>query len=72
MAGLIIEEMENEEEMEEKGILEDETIGVVFKDDFSYSLRFQLGKVVFPNEGFEHIGNKINETTGFDFALKTV
>lgn len=47
--------------MEEKGILEEETIGVVFKDDFSYTLRFPLGKAVFPNEGFEHIGNKTNE-----------
>lgn len=70
-AGVTIEEMENEAKMEEKGILEDEMIGVVFKDDFSYTLRFQMGRMVFPNEGFEHIGNKINETTGFDFALKT-
>ncbi|XP_019147857.3 ATP-binding cassette sub-family A member 9-like isoform X2 [Corvus cornix cornix] len=55
LRGLIIEEMENEKKMEEKGILEDETIGVVFKDDFSYTLRFQMGRAVFPNEGFEHI-----------------
>ncbi|KAM4762015.1 ATP-binding cassette sub-family A member 9-like isoform 1-T1 [Cyanocitta cristata] len=55
LRGLIIEEMENEKKMEEKGILEDETIGVVFKDDFSYTLRFQMGRAVLPNEGFEHI-----------------
>lgn len=48
--------------MEEKGILdEEETIGVVFKDDLSYTLRFQVGRAVFPNEGLEHVGNEINE-----------
>lgn len=72
MAGIILEEVENEAKMEEKGLLEEETIGVVFKDDFSYALRFQMGKAMFPNEGFEHIGNNINETPGFDFALKTL
>lgn len=53
--------MENEAKMEEKGILdEEETIGVVFKDDLSYTLRFQVGRAVFPNEGLEHVGNEIN------------
>nr|XP_026653725.1 ATP-binding cassette sub-family A member 10-like [Zonotrichia albicollis] len=50
--------------MEEKGLLEEETIGVVFKDDFSYTLRFQMGKAMFPNEGFEHI------ETCWDFSAR--
>ncbi|XP_014738256.1 PREDICTED: ATP-binding cassette sub-family A member 9-like isoform X1 [Sturnus vulgaris] len=65
LRGVIIEEVENEAKMEEKGIFdEEETIGVVFKDDFSYTLRFQLGRAVFPNEGFEHI------ETCWDFSSK--
>lgn len=60
--------MENEAKMEEKGIYdEEETIGVVFKDDFSYTLRFPVGRAVFPNEGFEHIGNEINEIQALIF-----
>ncbi|XP_017667568.1 PREDICTED: ATP-binding cassette sub-family A member 9-like [Lepidothrix coronata] len=55
LRGIIIEEMENEEKMETKGTFEDEVIGVVFKDDFSYSLRLQISKTVFPNDVFDHI-----------------
>ncbi|KAF2976443.1 hypothetical protein EK904_012996 [Melospiza melodia maxima] len=64
MAGIILEEVENEAKMEEKGLLEEETIGVVFKDDFSYTLRFQMGKAMFPNEDFEHI------ETCWDFSAR--
>ncbi|XP_054134680.1 ATP-binding cassette sub-family A member 9-like [Melozone crissalis] len=64
LRGIIIEEVENEAKMEEKGLLEEETIGVVFKDDFSYTLRFQMGKAMFPNEGFEHI------ETCWDFSAR--
>ncbi|XP_015501628.1 ATP-binding cassette sub-family A member 9-like isoform X2 [Parus major] len=64
LRGVIIEEMENEEKMEEKAVSEEETIGVVFKDDFSYTLRFPMGRAVFPNEGFEHI------ETCWDFSAK--
>ncbi|KFW79252.1 ATP-binding cassette sub-family A member 6, partial [Manacus vitellinus] len=53
--GVIIEEVENEEKMETKGTFEDEVIGVVFKDNFSYSLRLQISKTVFPNDVFDHI-----------------
>lgn len=62
--------MENEKKMETRGILEEDIIGVVFKDDFSYRLRFQSYSVVFPNDAFENIGNKINQTREFDFTLK--
>ncbi|NWZ15711.1 ABCAA protein, partial [Agelaius phoeniceus] len=64
LRGIIIEEVENEAKMEEKGLSEEETIGVVFKDDFSYTLRFQMGKAMFPNEGFEHI------ETCWDFSAR--
>ncbi|RLV94598.1 hypothetical protein DV515_00013079 [Chloebia gouldiae] len=64
LRGVIIEEVENEAKMEEKGLSEEETIGVVFKDDFSYTLRFQIGSTVFPNEGLEHI------ETCWDFSTK--
>ncbi|KFV49627.1 ATP-binding cassette sub-family A member 9, partial [Gavia stellata] len=54
MTGTIIEEVETEKKLETRGILED-IIGVVFKDDFSYRLRFQSYSVVSPNDAFEHI-----------------
>ncbi|XP_039937767.1 ATP-binding cassette sub-family A member 9-like isoform X2 [Hirundo rustica] len=64
LRGVIIEEVENEAKMEERGTSEEETIGVVFKDDFSYTLRFQVGRTAFPNEAFEHI------ETCWDFSAK--
>ncbi|KFP21965.1 ATP-binding cassette sub-family A member 9, partial [Egretta garzetta] len=60
MTGVIIEEVENEKKLERRGILEDDIIGVVFKDDFSYSLRFQSYSVVSPNDAFEHIDTCFN------------
>ncbi|XP_066188433.1 ATP-binding cassette sub-family A member 9-like [Sylvia atricapilla] len=64
LRGVIIEEVENEAKMEEKGLSEEETIGVVFKDDFSYILRFPVGRAAFPNEGFQHI------ETCWDFSAR--
>ncbi|KAM6111120.1 LOW QUALITY PROTEIN: ATP-binding cassette sub-family A member 9-like [Pterocles gutturalis] len=55
MTGVIIEEVENEKKLESRGILKDDFIGVVFKDDFSYCLRFQAYSVVPANDAFEHI-----------------
>ncbi|KFQ31780.1 ATP-binding cassette sub-family A member 9, partial [Merops nubicus] len=60
ITGIIIEEVENEEKLETRGISEDSVIGVVFKDDFSYSLRFQSYSVVFPNDAYEHIDTCFN------------
>ncbi|KFW03610.1 ATP-binding cassette sub-family A member 9, partial [Eurypyga helias] len=54
MTGVVIEEVENEKKLETRGISED-IIGVVFKDDFSYCLRFQSYSVVSPSDDFEHI-----------------
>uniref|UniRef100_A0A8C4TSW5 ABC transporter domain-containing protein n=1 Tax=Falco tinnunculus TaxID=100819 RepID=A0A8C4TSW5_FALTI len=62
MKGIIIEEMENEKKMEKRGVFEEDVIGVVFNDDFSYRLRFQSYSVVSPNDAFEHID------TCFDFS----
>nr|XP_009482737.1 PREDICTED: ATP-binding cassette sub-family A member 9-like [Pelecanus crispus] len=55
MRGVIIEEVENEKKLEKRGTLEEDVIGVVFKDDFSYRLRFQSYSVVSPSDAFEHI-----------------
>ncbi|XP_068007264.1 ATP-binding cassette sub-family A member 9-like isoform X1 [Melanerpes formicivorus] len=41
LRGIKIEGVENEKKMEARGYSEEDVIGVVFKDDFSYSLRFQ-------------------------------
>lgn len=66
-AGVIIEEVENEKEMENRGISEEDPIGVVFKDDFSYCLRFQSHRLAHPNDAFQHFGNKINEISELYF-----
>lgn len=71
MPGITTEEVDNEKELETRGILEEDIIGVVFKDDFSYCLRFQSYSVVSPNDAFEHIGNKTNESRGLDFTLRS-
>ncbi|XP_033923233.1 ATP-binding cassette sub-family A member 9 [Melopsittacus undulatus] len=65
MTGITIEEVDNEKELETRGILEEDIIGVVFKDDFSYCLRFQSYSVVSPNDAFEHID------TCFNFSSST-
>lgn len=57
-SGVLIEEVENEEILDTRENFSDDIIGVVFKDDFSYHLRFQIYSVVSPNEAFEHIGKK--------------
>uniref|UniRef100_A0A8C3ERE0 Uncharacterized protein n=1 Tax=Corvus moneduloides TaxID=1196302 RepID=A0A8C3ERE0_CORMO len=45
--------------MEKAWISNEETIGVVFKDNFSYQLRFPTSHVVIPNEVFGYIGNMV-------------
>ncbi|XP_065503843.1 ATP-binding cassette sub-family A member 9-like isoform X2 [Caloenas nicobarica] len=52
MTGVTIEEVENEKELEMRGFSQGEIIGVVFKDDFSYCLRFHSYSVVSPNDAF--------------------
>ncbi|NXK69911.1 ABCA9 protein, partial [Sylvietta virens] len=50
MTGIKLEEMDDERAMEKAWISNTETIGVVFKDNFSYHLRFPIGRMVIPNE----------------------
>lgn len=57
--GIKLEALDTERALEEAGILNDEIIGVVFKNNFSYHLRFPAGNVVFPNENLEYIGTQL-------------
>ncbi|NXB63699.1 ABCAA protein, partial [Struthidea cinerea] len=50
MTGIKLEELDDERAMEKAWISNEETIGVVFKDNFSYQLRFPTSHVVIPNE----------------------
>ncbi|NXF30460.1 ABCAA protein, partial [Nyctibius bracteatus] len=57
MKGIKLEALENERALEQAWISNTDIIGVVFKDDFSYHLRFPTGNVVIPNENFGYIDN---------------
>ncbi|NXT66244.1 ABCAA protein, partial [Chaetops frenatus] len=48
--GIKLEEQDDEKAMEKAWISNKEIIGVVFKDNFSYHLRFPTSHVVIPNE----------------------
>ncbi|NWV60609.1 ABCA6 protein, partial [Malurus elegans] len=50
MTGIQLEEVDDERAMEKAWISDEDTIGVVFKDNFSYHLRFPTRDVVIPNE----------------------
>lgn len=50
--------------MEEAWISNMGIIGVVFKDNFSYHLRFPISHVVIPNEVVGYIGNTKREFQG--------
>ncbi|NXJ18899.1 ABCA6 protein, partial [Dicrurus megarhynchus] len=55
MEGIKLEELDDERAMEKAWMSNEETIGVVFKDNFSYRLRFPTSHVVIPNEAFGYI-----------------
>ncbi|NWR42116.1 ABC8B protein, partial [Regulus satrapa] len=55
MTGIELEEIGDEKAMEKAWISNEETIGVVFKDNFSYHLRFPTTHVVIPNEAIGYI-----------------
>ncbi|XP_073166647.1 ABC-type organic anion transporter ABCA8-like isoform X3 [Lepidochelys kempii] len=57
MIGIKTEVMEDETALEAAWILNDEIVGVVFNDDFSYCLRFPPSNVIAPNEHFGQIGH---------------
>lgn len=50
-------EMDDERAMEKAWISNRETIGVVFKDNFTYHLRFPTTHVIIPNEVVGYVGN---------------
>lgn len=55
--GIKLVELDDERAMEKTWISNRETIGVVFKDNFSYHLRFPTTHVVIPNEVIGYVGN---------------
>ncbi|XP_008940765.1 PREDICTED: ATP-binding cassette sub-family A member 10-like, partial [Merops nubicus] len=57
MKGIKLKALKNEKALEEAWSLNKEIIGVVFKDNFSYHLRFSTRDVVIPNDNFGHIDN---------------
>ncbi|NXF79117.1 ABCAA protein, partial [Sclerurus mexicanus] len=60
MTGIKLEAVDNEKALEKAWISNNEIIGVVFKDNFSYHLRFPTTKVVIPNEAFGDIDSCYN------------
>ncbi|NWS87611.1 ABCA9 protein, partial [Toxostoma redivivum] len=50
LSGINLEEVDDERAMEKAWISKEEMIGVVFKDNFSYHLRFPSSHVIIPNE----------------------
>ncbi|NWR32825.1 ABCAA protein, partial [Tachuris rubrigastra] len=55
MSGMKLEALDNENTLEKAWISNNEIIGVVFKDNFSYHLRFPTTDVIIPNEVFGYI-----------------
>ncbi|KAM9222080.1 ATP-binding cassette sub-family A member 10-like [Leptosomus discolor] len=60
MKGIKVEALENERALEEAWISNKEIIGVVFKDNFSYHLRFPVDNVIIPNDNFGYIDTCYN------------
>ncbi|NXN71454.1 ABCAA protein, partial [Himantopus himantopus] len=60
MIGIKLEALDNESALEKAWISNNEMIGVVFKDNFSYHLRFAAGNVAIPNDNFGYIDNCYN------------
>ncbi|XP_010209827.1 PREDICTED: ATP-binding cassette sub-family A member 10-like [Tinamus guttatus] len=60
MTGIKLEAMENERALEQAWISNNTIIGVVFKDNFSYRLRFSTSRLVIPNEKFGYIDTCYN------------
>ncbi|KFP90640.1 ATP-binding cassette sub-family A member 10, partial [Apaloderma vittatum] len=60
MMGIKLEALDNERDLEKAWISNKEIIGVVFKNNFSYHLRFPTGNVVIPNDNLGYIDNCYN------------
>ncbi|NXI91949.1 ABCAA protein, partial [Psophia crepitans] len=70
MMGIKLEALDNERTLEEAWISNSEIIGVVFKDNFSYRLRFPTENVVIPNDNFGHIDNCYNFSSQYCHSPK--
>ncbi|NXK89914.1 ABC8B protein, partial [Formicarius rufipectus] len=60
MTGIKLEAVDNEKALEKAWISNNDIIGVVFKDNFSYHLRFPTMDVVLPNDVFGHVDSCYN------------
>ncbi|KAM6245215.1 ATP-binding cassette sub-family A member 10-like [Porphyrio hochstetteri] len=70
MTGIKLEALDDERALEEAWINNSEIIGVVFKDNFSYHLRFPTGDVVIPNDNFGYIDSCYNFTSRYCYSPK--
>ncbi|NXG67151.1 ABCAA protein, partial [Hemiprocne comata] len=70
MTGIKLEALDNEKALEQAWISNREIIGVVFKDNFSYHLRFPTGSVVIPNDNFGYIDNCYNFSSQYCHSPK--
>ncbi|NXL66390.1 ABCAA protein, partial [Chordeiles acutipennis] len=68
MTGIKLEALDNEKALEEAWISNNEIIGVVFKNNFSYHLRFPTGNVVIPNDNFGYIDNCFNFSSRYCYS----
>ncbi|XP_076209679.1 ATP-binding cassette sub-family A member 10-like isoform X1 [Aptenodytes patagonicus] len=68
MIGIKLQALDNESALEEAWILNNEIIGVVFKDNFSYHLRFPTENVAIPNENFGYIDNCYNFSSRYCYS----
>ncbi|XP_072737008.1 ATP-binding cassette sub-family A member 10-like [Ciconia boyciana] len=68
MIGIKLEALDNERALEEAWISNNEIIGVVFKDNFSYHLRFPTENVVIPNDNFGYIDNCYNFSSQYCYS----
>ncbi|KAM6050197.1 ABC-type organic anion transporter ABCA8-like isoform 2-T2 [Theristicus caerulescens] len=68
MIGIKLEALDNERALEKAWISNNEIIGVVFKDNFSYHLRFPTGNVVIPNDNFGYIDNCYNFSSRYCYS----
>ncbi|KAF1452501.1 ATP-binding cassette sub-family A member 10, partial [Spheniscus demersus] len=68
MIGIKLEALNNESALEEAWISNNEIIGVVFKDNFSYHLRFPTENVAIPNENFGYIDNCYNFSSRYCYS----
>ncbi|NXS90686.1 ABCAA protein, partial [Jacana jacana] len=68
MTGIKLEALDNEKALEKAWISNNDIIGVVFKDNVSYHLRFAAGKVAIPNDNFGYVDNCYNFSSRYCYS----